>query len=655
MLRLFAAAAFAAIGSAPAKLAAATPFKNPLLSVLTFMLAPLRWFKTLSQIGLLFSAVMANAQPFTGSQDYVKREVMVPMRDGVRLYTAIYTPKTQRENLPFIMVRTPYSCQPYGSAMRRSLGPSPEFEREGYIFVYQDVRGRWMSEGKHIYSPPHKPNKQSYEDIDESTDCYDTVEWLLKNIPENNGRVGVTGISQPGFYATNALFDKHPAVKAVSPQAPVTDRFKGDDDHHNGAFFLAQRFSFMYGFGAPRPLPTSVGPPGFRFPTRNGYEFFLGKTLLDLQNYMRYNNQFWNQVMNHPNYDEFWKSRGIEQHLHGIKDVAVLVVGGWYDGEDLYGALKTYAGLQDRCKGAKSYLVMGPWTHGQSAGGAGDRVGRISFPAPTGPHFRENVQLPFFNFYLKEKGTFNQPKAEMYDSGVGRFDSFDTWPPRNTKPTSLYLAANGTLSRTASVTGKRTYQSDPKNPVPFTAEISTSYPSGYMTEDQTFASNRSDVLTFTGQTLETDLTLAGPIHVRLNASTTGTDCDFVVKLIDVYPADAPDNAAFNPAQKMAGYQRLVRAEIMRARFRNSLSIPEPMIPNKPTKVHYSMNDLYHTFKKGHRLMVQIQSSWFPLVDLNPQTYVDIYKAKLTDFKSATQTIFLGGAEGSKLILPVFRR
>lgn len=585
--------------------------------------------------------------------DYVKHEHMVPMRDGVRLYTAIYTPKTSTERLPFLMMRTPYSCAPYGpEAFRGSLGPSPEFAAERYIFVYQDVRGRWMSEGKHIFSPPHKPIKKSNKDVDESSDTYDTVDWLLKNVPNHNGRVGVYGISQPGFYATNALFNRHPAVKAVSPQAPVTDRFRGDDDHHNGAFFLAQRFAFLWSFGAPRPLPTSVGPPGFRYPTRDGYRFFLDVgPLQNLQTYFRYNNQFWNQVMNHPNYDEYWRSRGIEQHLKNIRDVAILVVGGWYDGENLYGALKTYAGLERNNPRINNTLVMGPWTHGQWASGNADRVGQISFPEPTAPMFRAEVQLPFFNFYLKDKGDYNPPEALMYDTGKATWKEFSQWPPRGTAPSFLSFDFDeGLTFGKPKRKGYDEYVSDPRRPVPFTQEISTSYPRGYMTEDQRFAWTRSDVLAYQTEPLKEDLTVVGPLHARIFKSTSGTDCDLIVKVIDVYPDSAPDNASMSPPVRMAGYQRLVRAEVMRCRFRNSLEKPEPMIPNKPTRIEYELQDVYHTFKQGHRVMVQVQSSWFPLVDMNPQTFVDIYKAGKSDFKKATQRIYFGGdlASGIKL-------
>ncbi len=604
-------------------------------------------------LALLIS--VAQAQPvFDLRAEYTKREVMVPMRDGEGLYTAIYTPKRTAERLPFLIQRTPYSCAPYGpAAYPRSLGPTPAFPKERFIFVNQDVRGRYMSEGHHRFSPPVNPIKRTAKDVDETTDAYDTIEWLLKNVPNNNGKAGIWGISQPGFYASNALVNAHPALKCASPQAPVTDRFVGDDDHHNGAFFLAQRFSFLWGFGWPHPIPSKTYGHGFKWPIQDSYRFFLDNEPLDrLQTYFKHRNMFWEQIMSHGTYDAYWKPRGMEQHLKAVKP-ATLVVGGWFDAEDLFGALKTFKSI-DTGKSASTEavepatLVMGPWSHGGWAGGDGERMGAIEFDQKTSPYLRDQVELPFFNHYLKDGKSPNLPKAIVFQTGENVWKTFDAWPPKTAKPSTLYFQPSGVLNPKSGKSAVDTYVSDPRRPVPYTAEVTTGVSPAFMTGDQRFAWSRSDVLSYETPVLDKDTTFAGPIQADLWVATTGTDSDFVVKVIDEYPSDAAPNAKVTPPVRMAGYQMLVRGEIMRGKFRNSLEKPEPFVPGRITHVPFELRDVFHTFKKGHRIMVQVQSSWFPLADLNPQRFEHIYFAKPEDFQSATEWVYLGGEHASAI-------
>lgn len=588
---------------------------------------------------------------------YSKTEAMIPMRDGKKLYTAIYTPKDTSQKWPILMQRTPYGSGPYGAdRIPRGLGPTAEFQKRGYIFVVQDVRGRWMSEDKHVYSPPPKPNHKGTEH-DESTDAYDSIDWLIKNTP-NNGRVGIYGISQPGFYASNALLGAHPAVVAVSPQAPVTDRYKGDDDHHNGAFFMAQRFSLLSSFGRTRPIPTSVPAPGIPVKGGDAYRYFLELgPLPNYQKLFRWMNQFWNLETEHPNYDEFWQSRGMEQYFKGIHNIAVLTVGGFYDAEDMWGALHTYKAIEKLSPGIKNTLVMGPWSHGQWAGDTGERLGSIEWGSKTSETFRNEVQLPFFEHYLRDGADPNLPEAMVFESGTNQWRKFDHWPPANLKPLTFWLRPNGALSNQAPASNELpetvSYVSDPRRPVPYTFAPTAGVPRTYMTEDQRFAWLRPDVVSFQTGVLTDDLTLGGPIQATLNVTNSGADADFVVKVIDVYPDNEPANTNVTPIARMGGYQMMVRWEIMRGRFRNSLSNPEPFKPFEPTKVSFELNDMMHTFRKGHRLMVQVQSSMFPLVDMNPQTWVpNIFKAKESDFKPATIGITVAGAAGSRLDVKV---
>ncbi len=611
---------------------------------------------------------------------YTKSEVMIPMRDGVKLFACIYEPKDKKQKYPIMFDRTPYSVGPYGpDDYKNLLGPDELFARDGYIFVYQDVRGRFMSEGQFEDVRPYIPNKQGKQ-IDETTDTYDTVDWLIKNVPNNNGGVGVYGISYPGFYTSMAGIDGHPAIKAISPQAPVSDWFHGDDNHHNGALFLAQNFSFFTGFGQPRPTPISstgyVKP--FNYGTQDGYKFYLDmgglKNAGDMyQKQFGFRIKFWDEMMQHPNYDQFWKERNIFPSLKNIH-AAVMTVGGWYDNEDLFGALGTYESIERQNPGIYNVLVMGPWCHGCWARTDGDWLGTAYFGSKTGVYYREHFELPFFNYFLKDKGDISQIKeVNVFDTGADLWTDLPNWSPNVSSDTSLYFMPNGKL--VWSGTAKRPagagktydeYVSDPWNPVPYT-EIRNGetirYPRDFMTEDQRFAATRPDVLVYETDPLNEDLTVAGSIKPELFISSSGADSDFIVKLIDVFPDDFKLPAGVKPPDNSTvcvttpgGYEMLLRGEPFPARFRNSFEKPEPLRPNVPTKISYVMPGIVHTFKKGHRIMVQIQSTWFPLVARNPQKFMPNYKLGAdADFQKATERVYHSAAYRSRIVLPVLNR
>ncbi|MEO8171483.1 MAG: CocE/NonD family hydrolase [Sediminibacterium sp.] len=596
--------------------------------------------------------------------NYIKKEVYIPMRDGVKLFTSIYIPKTNTEKHAFLLTRTPYSCAPYGEKAFRnyaSRGHYKEYLKEGYIMVNQDVRGRWMSEGNFVDVRPYQPNKKG-TDTDEASDTYDTIDWLVKNTGNNNGKVGVFGISYPGFYATLAALSNHPALKAVSPQAPVTDWFMGDDFHHNGAFMQMDAFSFYSGFGKPRPQPTTIGPSGFTFPTRDGYEFYLRTgSLQNLSKYMGDSIAFWKDMTSHPNYDAWWKARNPRNFVQNISpDLATLEVGGLFDAEDCFGAWNLYKSIESKSKN-NNKIVMGPWYHGQWASGDGTKLGNVQFGSNTSEWFGENIEVPFFNYYLKGKGSIDKiNEANIFFTGENTWHQLPIWPPAGMKLTDLYLQEKGSLSFTKNnKISFAEYVSDPAKPVPYTEDVHYGRTREYMTDDQRFAARRPDVLVFQTGILTEDITLAGPLTADLKVSISTTDADFVVKLIDVFPDDFsyPSSAvnqtgtATGSPYLMNNYQMLVRGDVMRGKFRNSFEKPEAFVPNKPTQVKYTMPDIAHTFKKGHRIMVQIQSSWFPLVDRNPQKFVDIYKATEADFQKATIRIY---QDESKIILPVLK-
>jgi putative CocE/NonD family hydrolase len=581
---------------------------------------------------------------------YTKYEYKIPMRDGVKLFTSVYVPKDQTQKYPMLMTRTPYSVRPYGEDQYRArLGQSSLYDKSGYIFVFQDVRGCHMSEGKFVNVRPYNPAKKG-KDIDETSDTYDTIDWLIKHVPNNNGNVGIMGISYPGFYTACGMIDAHPALKAVSPQAPVTDWFVGDDYHHNGAFILADSISFLEFFD--RPQRGAAANRG-RGPTRRDntrpdvYNYYLGLGPINVlsERQFRGGTGFLKDLAEHGTYDDWWKARNILPHLKHIKP-AVMTVGGWYDCEDLYGALQVYEHVEKLSPGSTNRLVMGPWIHGGWARGDGAKLGDVSFNAKTAEFYSEKIEFPFFEYYLKGKGKPDQTEAWVFETGTNVWRSYPTWPPKGVKSKSFYFQEGGKLAETPPAAAAHNsdkeadeYISDPAHPVPYIERITNTIARDYMTADQRFASRRGDVLTYKTPVLEEDLTVAGPIQANLIVSTSGTDSDWVVKVIDVYPDDYPDPDP-NPTRiSMGGYQQLVRVEMMRGKFRDSYEKPQPFAPNKPTPVKFALNDVLHTFRTGHRLMIQVQSSYFPVIDRNPQVFTDIYSAKDSEYHKATERVY----------------
>jgi len=609
---------------------------------------------------ILLGAVIAPAQessvgPAAVRAQYAKREVQIPMRDGVKLFTAIYTPKDTSRTYPFLLQRTPYSVYPYGAdAFPEHLGPSAAFQKEGFIFVYQDVRGRMMSEGEFVNMRPQRA--VSGAAVDESTDTYDTLDWLLKHVEANNGKAGQWGISYPGFYTAVGMLSGHPALKAVSPEAPIVDWFAGDDFHRNGALWLPHAFNFMVGFGKPRPKPTAEWPKSMRHGTSDGYEWFLRLGPTGATRQYTKDVAFWNEMLDHPDYDAFWQARNLRPQIKDVKP-AVLTVGGWFDAENLYGALQVFQTLGRQSPATDSRLVMGPWFHGGWERSKGDHLGPVQFGADTSAWFQSEVLFPFFMHHLKGAKEPALAKATVFETGANRWHQLDAWPPKAATQARFYFQPGGRLAFTAPSTdgGADAFISDPAKPVPFTEQVAIGMPKDYMTADQRFAGRRPDVLVFQTDPLGDDLTLAGPLRPDLFVATTGTDADWVVKLIDVYPDDfrnpdfkeggEPWDRTPNP---MGGYQQLVRGEVMRGKFRDSLEKPTPFTPGQPTRVAWSMNDIFHTFRKGHRVMVQIQSTWFPLMDRNPQIFMDINQAKAEDYKKATHTVFHDATRPSNL-------
>jgi len=590
-------------------------------------------------------------------EHYTKYEFKIPMRDGVKLFTAIYTPKDDKKTYPILLTRTPYSVGPYGVDLYPGGGGMLQYAKEEFIFALQDVRGRNSSEGTFVHVRPHNPNKAGPADIDESTDAYDTIDWLVKHVANNNGNVGMMGISYPGFYTAAGMIDSHPALKCASPQAPIADWFAGDDFHHNGCFYLPHAFRFFSSFGQKLEEPTRERPKPFDFKTPDGYDFYLkmGPLANADKNYFKGKIEFWDDLMEHPVYDDFWKARNLPPHLKNVK-AAVMTVGGWYDAEDLYGALATFRAVEKNNPGTFNTLVMGPWPHGGWSRGDGDHLGNVSFHGKPSEFYRDNIELPFLKRFLKDEKA-DLPKAYVFETGTDQWRRYDAWPPKNATEKSLYLHAGGRLSFDPPSAGEAEfdeYVSDPAKPVPFIANIAIGMTREHMLDDQRFAASRPDVVTYQTDVLEEDVTIAGPITANLRVSTSGTDSDFVVKLIDVYSGDYP-NPDPNPAGiEMGGYQQLVRGEAMRGKFRNGLDKPEPFEPGKTAKVDYVMPDAYHTFRKGHRIMIHVQSAWFPLIDRNPQKFCDIYKAEAKDFQKATQRIYHSPDAGSLVRVQMLR-
>jgi uncharacterized protein len=600
-------------------------------------------------------------------QNYYKLERMIPMRDGVKLYTAIYVPRDSSERHPILIRRTPYSSAPYGDGFPEAFWNTyyRVYMRENYIIVVQDVRGKYMSEGEFVDVRPYIDNK-SGKQVDEASDTYDAVDWLVKNVPNNNGKVGAFGISYPGFYSTMVALSGHPAVKAVSPQAPVTDWFQGDDFHHNGAFFIMDAFSFYSGFGKPRPKPTTQSERGFQIPGQDNYNFYLQTgTLQNFAKLIGDSVKFWRDLYAHPNLDEWWKARNTRNYVQHIpSSTATLVVGGLFDAEDCFGAWNLYKAINQKARN-NNKLVIGPWFHGAWGGRSdGSYLGNVRFGSKTSEWYQNNIEVPFFDYYLKGKGDSAKIKeATVFFSGENQWHQLPQWPPVNEQNQNLYLQPNGGLSwsKTLGTNSFTEYMSDPNKPVPYTEDVHLDRTREYMTDDQRFASRRPDVIVFQTDTLVQDITLAGPLYADLFASISTTDVDFVVKLIDVFPDnfrytdDAAQTArSVASSYPMGGYQMLVRGEVMRGRYRNSFEKPEAFTPNKVEEVNFYLPDIAHTFKRGHRIMVQVQSSWFPLVDRNPQNFVNIYEAKTTDFQKAQVKIYHSSQYPSSIVLPVLK-
>lgn len=578
---------------------------------------------------------------------YAKREVLIPMRDGMKLFTSIYTPRSPSRAFAILLRRTPYSCRPYGAdEFPATPGPSDLFTGGDYAFAIQDVRGAYMSEGEFVDVRPQIADKRSKSDVDESSDAWDTIDWLVKNVAGNNGHVGMWGISYPGFYAAAGMIDAHPALKAVSPQAPIADWW-WDDFHHNGALFLPHAFLFLSGFGLPRPEPVRARGSRFDAGTRDGYEFFSRAGVAELgKKHFQGDVRFWDDLMAHPDYDAFWKERDLLPHLDRVAP-AVMTVGGLFDAEDLYGPLKIYEHVEARNPGVDNTLVMGPWVHGGWARTAGDALGQARFGARTAEFYRAQVEKPFFDRFLLGGPDPKLPEALVFDTGANAWGRFEAWPPAGTTRRVLALGAGGTLSIADSVApgGEiARYVSDPSKPVPHTQAIVLGMNKEYMTEDQRFAARRPDVVTFQTEPLAEDVTIAGPLHVRLRVSTDGTDADWIVKLVDVFPDAAPDplDIPLAAGQSMSGYHMLVRGEVMPGRFRRGHETPVAFEPGVVDEVPFALWDVLHTFEKGHRIQVQVQSTWFPLVARNPQVFrANPWEAKVEDMRAATHAIHAG--------------
>jgi uncharacterized protein len=616
-------------------------------------------------ITLLSIAINVSAQEI--NKDYIlehynKQDVQITMRDGVKLYTVVYSPNDNSEKHPIMMVRTPYTVDGYDKDISKRLYTYhwKNYIKEGYIFVIQDVRGCFMSEGKYMDLRPFIKDKKSKTEIDESTDTYDTVDWLIKNVTNNNGNVGVMGVSYPGFYSTMAALSGHPAIKAVSPQAPVTDWFIGDDFHHNGAFMLQDAFNFYTQFGVPHPKPRKKWASEFDYKTNDMYSFYLKTGAL--QNFTKLTGdsiQFWNDLMMHPNLDDWWKARNARNACYNIKS-AMLVVGGYFDAEDCYGAWNLYKAIEKQSPTTKNNLVMGPWFHGQWSKDNGAYLGDVRFGSNTSAYYQQEIELPFFNYYLKGKGSIEKlAEATIFMSGENQWRKFSSWPPANTSPTAFYL--NDKHSITTNLVDLKgnmdSYISDTEKPVPYIEGFIGERTREYMTDDQRFAAKRPDVLVYETSVLMEDMTVTGTILADLKVTLNTTDADFIVKVIDVFPDDFIYDSTMVGNKKeteMGGYQMLVRGEVMRGRFRMSFEKPEAFTPGALETVAFELPDVAHTFKKGHKLMIQIQSSWFPLVDRNPQTFTDIYHCSDNDFVKSTISIYHTQEYASKIVLPILK-
>lgn len=593
--------------------------------------------------------------------NYTKREVMIPMRDGVKLYTAIYEPVHSDGKSPVLMTRTPYKAAPYGRGMDGRLsGIWHPYAKEKYIFVVQDVRGRWKSEGVFVNVRPFIADKKGKE-TDEASDVYDTVEWLLKNVGNNNGKVAAIGSSYSGFYSLMAGLSGHPAIKAVVPQAPVTDWFMGDDFHHNGALILCDAFRFNSSVNRPRPVPTEKLSPNTVYYSTDEYSFFLETgALKNFTALLGDSIQFWNDMMKHPVYDSWWQQRDTRRACYGIHP-AVLIVGGLFDAEDCYGTWELYKAINKQSKNTDLQLVVGPWYHGGWGAADGSYLGNIRFGMNTSLHYRTDIEYPFLQYYLKGEGVDipASRKVRIFFSGENQWHDFPVWPPKEAVAVPYYLSSGGHLLKEEphETSSYSEYISDPAKPVPYTDKTQYTRTKEYMTDDQRFAGRRPDVLCFKTPPLDKNVKVGGPLIVELEVALSTTDADFVVKLIDEFPEDFAYDAekegkGNGKSYLMCGYQMLVRGEVMRGRFRNSFEYPEAFVPGVPAKVCFVMPDIAHTFGKGHRIGIQIQSTWFPLVDRNPQQFVDIYTCEDSDFVKSEIKLFHQKGAASKIILPV---
>jgi putative CocE/NonD family hydrolase len=595
-----------------------------------------------------FSASL-KAQQAASAPAYARSEALIAMRDGVHLHTIVLKPKESKERLPFILVRTPYGAD--GAALMTRLDYLKDLAAERYIFALQDIRGRFKSEGRFVMSRPPRDRKDA-KAIDESTDTYDTIDWLVKNVPENNGRVGMLGISYGGWLTVMALLDPHPALKAVSPQASPADQFLGDDFHHNGAFRLS------YGFEYVALMETSKVNYNFQFDRKDTFEWYLRLGPLRRVNEVYFHSKMptWNDFVAHPNYDSFWQKQAFAPYLDRVT-VPTLHVAGWWDQEDFYGELKIYELLEKHDARNMNFLVVGPWNHGGWARGSGKTLDKIPFDSETGKHFREKIQAPWFAHFLKDKGKLEEPEALLFETGSNKWVTYSEWPPkRNVAPRKLYFHPKGTLSFNAPPAAEHeefdSYVSDPANPVPYRPRpIDPTYPGPawptWQVQDQRFLHGRHDVLSYATESLEADTTIAGDLVAHLFAATSGTDSDWIVKLIDVYPDSYPKSPA------LAGYQLMVAGEVLRGRFRKSFEKPEPAVPNQPAEYTVGLRWRDHCFQKGHKIMVQVQSTWFPVIDRNPQKYVEnIFEARESDYQKASQRVYRTGAHASYLELPL---
>jgi putative CocE/NonD family hydrolase len=598
--------------------------------------------------------------------NYIKQEIMIPMRDGVKLFTSVYMPKDNSESHPILMSRTPYSCAPYGETSFKSFWDNhwKNYMRRNYIIIIQDVRGKWMSEGEFVDIRPFRENKKNSE-TDDASDTYDTIDWLINNLPYNNKRVGILGTSYPGFYSTMAALCGHPSLVAVSPQAPVTDWFMGDDFHHNGAFFIMDAFSFYSSFGKPRPKPVKSGPSEFDFSTKDAYKFYLqAGTTKKLGQLIGDSIRFWHELIKHPDYDDWWKARNVRNFVNNIPEhTATLVVGGLFDAEDCFGAWHTYEAIEKKSKN-NNRLVMGPWSHGQWSRAEGNMLGNVKFGSNTSWYYQNEIEIPFFIHHLENRANIDDlAEATIFFTGENQWRHLPEWPLKNVINTPIYFLDKEKLSW-SSPEDKMSfseYTSDPNKPVPYTEDVHFRRTTSYMTDDQRFANRRPDVLSFSSDILTSDVTIAGTVVADLVTSISTTDADFVVKIIDVFPSDFKyfsdkinESRDFEKSYPMGDYQMLVRGEIMRGRYRKSFEKPEPFEPGNFEKVKFELPDVAHTFKKGHRLMIQIQSAWFPLSDRNPQKFVDVYNADESDYQKANIRIWHDSNNTSKIILPIIK-